>query len=332
MVWFVISIILAVLAVAAFLFGAALKKSNKARLDRYEQERQKWKDGVNSGKLSQFSSGPREPETYPTKFFIPASLVILALAVGSFFAAVTYRQDEGYSNVLRSFTGKIVEVDSTPGLSMKAPWISAIPFDVRNNQINYEGLTFSDKNGTSGDISLSLTYSLVPEKVDAVYREYKKQEKFEAELVAKDVAAVLRSVTPKFSNVEMMTKPGDVQAAMLAALDSRWGEKWGVTGVQVALGKPNYPASITERLENLTAEQTRAEEAKAATVTAEEKAKQKLVEAKAEADANKLIEKSLTPGVLEQRRIEMLKSVGEKGNLIITDGKSTPLLNVDSKK
>lgn len=262
---------------------------------------------------------------------IGVGVLALLLAAGTFFWSATYKQDEGESNVLRSFSGKVIEVDSTPGLSMKAPWVKAIPFDVRNNQINYEGLTFSDKNGTSGDINLSLTYSLVPEKVDAVYREYKKQDKFESELVAKDVAAVLRSVTPKFSNVEMMTKPTEVSAAMLAGLEARWTD-WGVTGVQVTLGKPNYPASITERLENLTAEQTRAEEAKAGTITAKEKANQKLVEAKAEADANKLLEKSLTPRVLEQRRIDMLKNVGEKGNLIITDGKSTPLLNVDAKK
>lgn len=254
-----------------------------------------------------------------------------ALAIIALLFSATYKQDEGNSNVLRSFTGKVVGVDSTPGLQMKAPWVKAIPFDVRNNQINYEGLTFSDKNGTSGDISLSLTYSLKPDMVDSIYKEYKTQGKFEGELVAKDVAAVLRSVTPGFSNVEMMTKPTDVSAAMLAGLEKRWAD-WGVTGVQIALGKPNYPDSITERLENLTAEQTRAEEAKAATITAEEKAKQRLVEAEAESKANNLLEKSLTDGVLENRRIEMLKSVGEKGNLIITDGKTQPLLNVDGKK
>ncbi|WP_443452401.1 SPFH domain-containing protein [Glutamicibacter arilaitensis] len=263
--------------------------------------------------------------------FVATAVIAALVSAGLFAWSATYKQDEGESNVLRSFTGQIKEVDTEPGLSMKAPWVKAIPFDVRNNQINYEGLTFSDKNGTSGAMDLSLTYSLKPDMVDSIYKEYKTQGKFEAELVAKDVAATLRSVTPSFSNVEMMTKPTDVSAAMLTSLEQRWSE-WGVTGVQVALGKPGYPDTITERLENLTAEQTRAEEAKAATVTAEEKAKQKLVEAKAEADANKLIEQSLTNSVLEQRRIDMLKSVGEKGNLIITDGEAQPLLNIDAKK
>lgn len=299
---FIVSIVLTLVGVGVLLAIPAIKKSNQ---DNYDP--------------------------VPLGIPIGAAAVAFLLAVGSFLWSATYKQDEGESNVLRSFTGKVVEVDSTPGLSMKAPWVKAIPFDVRNNQINYEGLSFSDKNGTSGAIDLSLTYSLDPVGVDSIYKEYKKQEKFEAELVAKDVAAVLRSVTPGFSNVEMMTKPGEVSTAMLAGLEERWAD-WGVTGVQVVLGKPNYPESITERLENLTAEQTRAEEAKAATVTAEEKAKQKLVEAKAESDANKLVEQSLTPAVLEQRRIDMLKHVGEKGNLIITDGEAQPLLNVDAKK
>lgn len=301
---FVVAIILAIIGVGALFAVPAVKRSNEG----------KW-------------SGDQLPLGVP----IISGIVALALGLGAFFWSATYKQDEGESNVLRSFTGKVVEVDSKPGLSMKAPWVKAIPFDVRNNQINYENLSFSDKNGTSGDINISLTYSLKPEQVDSIYKEYKKQEKFEAELVAKDVASALRSVTPNFSNVEMMTKPGDVSAAMLSHLEKRWAD-WGVTGVQVTLGKPNYPDSITERLENLTAEQTRAEEAKAATVTAEEKAKQRLVEAKAESDANKLLENSLTDKVLEQRHIEMLKSVGEKGNLIITDGEAQPLLNVDTKK
>lgn len=281
--------------------------------------------------IKRHNEGRYAGDQFPPGAAVGAGLLAIVLGFGAFFWSATYKQDEGESNVLRSFTGKVTEVDSTPGLSMKAPWVKAIPFDVRNNQINYEQLTFSDKNGTSGTIDLSLTYSLNPDSVDSIYKEYKKQEKFEAELVAKDVAAVLRSVTPKFSNVEMMTKPTEVSAAMLAGLEQRWSD-WGVTGVQVVLGKPGYPDTITERLENLTAEQTRAEEAKAATVTAEEKAKQKLVEAKAESDANKLLEKSLTNRVLEQRRIDMLKSVGEKGNLIITDGEAQPLLNVDGNK
>lgn len=301
---FIVAIVLALVGVGALLATSAVRKRNESHPN-YDQ--------------------------IPLGVPIGAGALALLLAVGAFFWSASYKQDEGESNVLRSFTGKVTEVDSTPGMSMKAPWVKAIPFDVRNNQINYEQLTFSDKNGTSGTIDVSLTYSLNPQSVDSIYKEYKKQEKFEAELVAKDVAAVLRSVTPGFSNVEMMTKPGEVSSAMLTGLEKRWAD-WGVTGVQVVLGKPGYPASITERLENLTAEQTRAEEAKAATVTAEEKAKQKLVEAKAESDANKLLEKSLTNRVLEQRRIDMLKQVGEKGNLIITDGKSTPLLNVDTKK
>lgn len=302
---FIVGAVLALIAIGAALAIPALRKRNSG----VEYKRDEIPLGIPGG--------------------IAAGAAVLAIIALIF--SVTYRQDEGHSNVMRSFTGKVVAVDSTPGLSVKAPWIKAIPFDVRNNQINYENLTFSDRNGTSGDINLSLTYSLKPEMVDSIYKEYKQQGKFEDELVAKDVAAVLRSVTPNFSNVEMMTKPGEVSAAMLRGLEERWTD-WGVTGVQVTLGKPNYPESITDRLENLTAEQTRAEEAKAATITAEEKAKQRLVEAEAEAEANKLLETSLTDGVLENRRIEMLKSVGEKGNLIITDGEASPLLNVDTKK
>lgn len=301
---FIVAIVLGLAGLGALLSVPSIKARNK---DRYKHDQ------------------------IPLGAPIGAGLLALLLGVGAFFWSATYKLDQGEAGVMRTF-GKVTGVDTTPGLSMKAPWTKSIAFDIRNNQKHYDALTFSDRNGTTGQISMDLTYNLEADGVGKVYGEYKSQAKFEEELVAKDAAAVLRSITPKFSNVEMMTKPGDVQAAMMQALSERWGDKWGVSGVTVALGTPVYPESITQRLESLTAEQTRAEEAKAATITAEEKAKQKLVEAKAESDANKLLEKSLTPGVLEQRRIDMLKSVGEQGNLIITDGKSTPLLNVDTKK
>lgn len=302
---FIVSIVLALVGIGALLAIPAVKASNQRRSN-YDQI----------------------PLSVPTI----TGIVALALSIGAFFWSATYKQDEGESNVLRSFTGKIVDVDDTPGLSLKAPWVKAIPFDVRNNLLEYEGINFTDRNGTGGTLNLKVTYSLNPAGVGEIYKEYKKQEKFESELVANDVSAVVRQVPSKYSNVELLSKRAEVSNEILKALEERWSDEWGVTGIQVALGDITYPDAIRERLENLTAEQTRAEEAKAATITAKETAAQKVAQAKGEAEANALLEKSLTPSVLENRRIEMLKSVGEKGNLIITDGDAQPLLNVDAKK
>lgn len=334
---FVIGVIFALVAVIALFGTFKAKKSHKAAMDQYREALAEYQESRRVRGIG-YVSEPKKPGADVSQIIgaLFAGAAILAIICLTF--ASTYRQDEGHASVMRSFTGKVIgEPDTTSGMAVKAPWVKAIKFDTRDNQLKYEGLSFSDKNGTSGSIDLDLTYNLIPAKTGEVYREYKTQKGFEERRVAVDVPAALRAVTPNFTNVEMKTKPNDVSAAVMAELTKRW-EAWGVQGVQISLGTPTYSDKINERLENLTAEQTRAEEAKAATVTAEEKAKQKLVEAKAEAEANNLMEKSLTSNVLknrqievERQRVEAIKTASEHGNMIITDGGAQPLLNVDTK-
>jgi regulator of protease activity HflC (stomatin/prohibitin superfamily) len=53
---------------------------------------------------------------------------------------------------------------------------------------------------------------------------------------------------------------------------------------------------------------------------AETAAQQKVVEAQAESDANGILSASLTPQVLEQRRIDALLKAAESGSLIVDGG------------
>ena len=317
-----------IVALAAFATAGFVKKSGAEAVDNYAKT-------IASRRASGLStySDPERPDPMPAGVPIVAGSVILALAIGSFFLAATYKQDEGEAKVMRSFTGQVIgSPDETSGLSLKKPWHKAVTFDIRNNIVEFDGINFTDKNGTGGTVGVKVTYSLRSDMVDEVYKEYKTQAKFEKDLITNDVSAVVRQVPGKYSNVELLANREQVSNDILAALDKRWGDAWGVTGLQVQLGEIVYSEKIKERLENLTAEQTRAEEAIAATRTAKELAAQKVAQAKGEADSNREMERSLTPAVLENRRIEMLKVAAENGNLIITDGKTTPMLNIDGKK
>lgn len=273
----------------------------------------------------------------------PATAV---LAVATIVLSTIYTQDEGEARAMRSFTGELVGSDVSPGLGYKAPWVKDISFDTRNNIAAYVGdgsldfnggrptgnqISFTDKDSAAGNIDVVVTYSILPDRIEDIYREYKSQENFRSRLIEQDIRATVRTVPANYSTVEVLTQRAKISDGIQEALAKRW-ERWGVTSVQVALQEIRYPDAIMERFSNLTAERTRAEEAKAATVTAKETAAQRVAQARGEAEANALLEKSLTPAVLENRRIEMLKAVGEKGNLIITDGKSTPLISVETKK
>lgn len=317
MFWFITGIVLALVAIFMFISLAGSKKA-----------------------------AAKDPEATQASWLKVAAPAIALVAVGTIVLSTIYTQDEGEARAMRSFTGELVGSDVSPGLGYKAPWVRAISFDTRNNIASYVGdgngdfnggrptgnqISFTDKDSAAGNIDVVVQYSIVPEKIEDIYREYKTQENFRTRLIEQDIRATVRTVPATYSTVEVLTQRAKISDSIQDALAKRW-ERWGVTSVSVALQEIRYPDAIMERFSNLTAERTRAEEAKAATVTAKETAAQRVAQARGEAEANALLEKSLTPAVLENRRIEMLKSVGEKGNLIITDGKATPLISVDTKK
>jgi carbamate kinase len=64
-----------------------------------------------------------------------------------------------------------------------------------------------------------------------------------------------------------------------------------------------------------------------------QEAERKQIEAEGQAKAQQIVSQSLTPQILEYQRIQALRYVGEKGNLIITGGGgATPLIQVPSRK
>jgi regulator of protease activity HflC (stomatin/prohibitin superfamily) len=339
--WFILAIIFALVAVAAFVVSARFRRHNAAAEEAYKSKLKQYEERSDSYRYTP----PRVPVPAPVGALriVAGAAAVLALVLTFFSAA--YTQDEGEAKALRSFTGELVGSDITPGISFKAPWVSAINFDTRNNIASYIGdgqsdfnggkptgnqITFTDKDSAAGNVDVVVTYSIRPDKIEDIYREYKTQENFRSRLIEQDIRATVRTVPSAYSTVEVLTQRSKISDGIQQALAARW-ERWGVTSVQVALQEIRYPDQITERFNNLTAERTRAEEAKAKTVTAENEAKTALVQAQGEAKANEARSKALTPEVLQQQYIDALKIAAEKGQLIITDGESTPLLNVPTK-
>jgi regulator of protease activity HflC (stomatin/prohibitin superfamily) len=64
-----------------------------------------------------------------------------------------------------------------------------------------------------------------------------------------------------------------------------------------------------------------------------QEAQRKKIEAEGTAAQNNIITASLSSAILENKRLDVLRQIGEKGNLIITDshGGATPLINVAKK-
>ena len=267
--------------------------------------------------------------------------------VGAIFLAFTsfFRQDVGQANVLRDWTGQIVGYETQAGLHWKAPWVDTVTFDVRNQRAVFvteqefgEGdniggapdgpqITVQDAEGVTANLDIAIRYSLDPDSVIEIYSNYFNEENLRTRLIFNDIRSVVRSVPGRFSTIEMLTDRDAVQQAIFEALERRW-EDDGIIVEDVALQEIRYGEQVTaafaaaqEAAIQVQTEQNRLEAAKVS-------AQQKIVQAQAEAEANAILNASLTDAILQQRYLDTLRELAAAGNLVIVPEGFSGLVNV----
>jgi regulator of protease activity HflC (stomatin/prohibitin superfamily) len=264
----------------------------------------------------------------------------LLLVLSSFF-----RQDVGQANVLRDWTGQIVGYETQAGLHWKAPWVDTVTFDVRNQRAVFvteqsfgEGdniggspdgpqITVQDAEGVTANVDIAIRYSLDPESVKEIYSDYYNEENLRTRLIFNDIRSVVRSIPGQFDTIEMLTNRNAVQEAILDALEARW-EDDGIIVEDVALQEIRYGESVTAAYAAAQEAQINVQTEQARLEAVQVSAQQKIVQAQAEAEANAILNASLTDAILQQRYLDTLKELAAAGNLVIVPEGFSGLVNV----
>ena len=272
--------------------------------------------------------------------------VVLFLVGGVFLVFSSFfRQDVGQANVLRDWTGAIVGYQTAAGLHWKAPWVDTVTFDVRNQRAvfvseqsygegdniggNPDGpqITVQDAEGVTANIDIAIRYSLDPDAVIDIYSAYYNEENLRTRLIFNDIRSVVRSVPGSYATIDMLTDRDAVQQDILEALERRW-ENDGIIVEDVALQEIRYGEQVTaafaaaqEAAIQVQTEQNRLEAVQVS-------AQQKIVQAQAEAEANAILNASLTDAILQQRYLDTLKELAAAGNLVIVPEGFSGLVNV----
>lgn len=153
---------------------------------------------------------------------------------------------------------------------------------------------------------------------------------YERRIIRPAVRAGVREAASQFTAVETVTRRRQIAQAMTLRVRERVGHtlsesglpRYSVVVVDVIARNIRLPESIQESIarvqqqrqraeERTLAIQTQRQEAERARIEAQQRADVRLTEARAEAESNRLIAESLTPRVLESRRIDALRAVLE---------------------
>ena len=269
-------------------------------------------------------------------------LAVLAIGLVLILLSSIYTQDVGETVVLRNLGGSVSGHSEDAGFHFKAPWQDTIKYDTRNNLINmygdteysYDGgsaqgskVTINDASGAKANIDIQVNYSLDPSTAEYLYSEYGTQTVFTQNYVSQDVRSVAREQAGKFDTITLLTDRAQYTKAITDALTAKW-DKIGLTVEQVTVQDISYPKSITDAYARSQEAEVEKQTALNEQETAKVKAETKVVEAEKEAEANRKLAESLTPEVLTKQYYDTLSELGKNGNVVVTDGRSTPIVNV----
>lgn len=283
------------------------------------------------------------------EYRIPAiitAVISLLLSVGAFIASSVYTQSVGEAKVKVDISGAMKGVDTDEGFGIKAPWESMVTFDVRNQQAIYKGdgkptadgeivngpeITFQDKDKVSGNVDIAIRYSIDPSKVGDIYREYPSQTELSARLIDQDMRSVVRNSFSQYTTAGVLENRAQLEQDIRKGLETRW-DGTGVIVESVALQGTRYPQSTQDGFTQAQESATALKKAHADLEVRKAEAEQKKVVAQGEADANRILEKSLSEGVLEKMYMDTLREVGKGGNLVVVPEGSTPMVGTNPRQ
>jgi regulator of protease activity HflC (stomatin/prohibitin superfamily) len=280
-----------------------------------------------------------------------SGIIVGAIVLAS---ASTYRLDSGEAAVFKTF-GTVTGSDASPGIGLKAPWQSLVKFDVRNQTItlagngNAEGEDGAQVQTVTSDnatvtYDTTIRYSLNPDMLEQVVRQYPDQESFIARAVLPGVSAVTRDAPTTFTAATVRQSRGPLSQRVKDGLETRLGAV-GVTVEQVDPQRITLDGGVQANYDKVQSSLANAEAAKADLQTALANAEITKTDAQAQSDADQIIrcgakstpvdevingksvrgtkvtpvpngqcQNRLNEQVLTSKYIEMLRDAADKGN------------------
>ena len=254
----------------------------------------------------------------------------VAIAVAIAATACVYSLDVGE-------VGSVSGSQSEAGFHAKAPWQSAVKYDTRNNLINFYGdtdyettggsevgkqVSINDKSGAGANIDIQVNYSLRPNAAVSLYRDYGSQENFVSKYISNDLRSVTREIAGKYDTITMLTDRGSFTRGVQKALSEKW-KGMGLTVEQVSVQDVRYPKEITSAYAAAQSAEVQKRKASNEQETAKVEAETKRIKAQGEADANDILNSSLSENVLRQKYIDALSNA--KNLTVVPDG-SVPMV------
>ena len=264
------------------------------------------------------------------------------LGVLLFVASMAIIVPPGQAGIIVLF-GKVNPEPLPSGLHFINPFASVVEMEVRTK--NYTMTNVAEEGQKRGDDSIAVIssdgltvkldatifYALQQARVPEIYRTIGLD--VEERIVRSEIRSSLRDSAANLTATELYTSKRQAFVDQVTLKLKASFEQRGITLEQVLLRNVILPDQITKAINDKIAADQEAQKMMFVLQKEKQEAERKRIEAEGQAKAQQIVSQSLTPQIIEYQRIQALREIGAKGNMVITPmGGATPIINLPAKK
>lgn len=199
--------------------------------------------------------------------------------------------------------GKITDTYLAEGIHFKAPYekIEKINIKVQKYENATELETSTRDMQVVTGVKVAINYQIEKDAVIDLYRRV--GQNYKETILEPAIQETIKGVISKYTAEELVTKRSEIALDMQETLNNKTKE-YGINIVSIAINNFDFSDAYNQAIEQKAVAEQEVETSKNKLEKAKVDAEKKKIEAQAEADANKLKEKSLTEEILLQQFIE----------------------------
>ncbi|MEG5039355.1 MULTISPECIES: prohibitin family protein [unclassified Microcoleus] len=243
---------------------------------------------------------------------VQLALVIVFLAILSKFFIIVNAGERG---VLMQF-GKVQEQVLGEGIHVILPTVYTVKKLSVRVQKQESSAEASSKDLQDVFTDVALNWHIIPEKANAIFQQIGDEKEVVARIIEPAVQEVLKAVMAKYTAEEIITKRGEVKAAVDDYLTLRLVTYY-IAVDDISLVHVHFSERFSEAVEAKQIAEQEAKRGEFLALKAVKQAEAKVNLAKGEAEVQRLLRDNLTPELLERQAIEKWDG---KLPLIVGDG------------
>ncbi len=221
--------------------------------------------------------------------------------------------DPGEKGVLfKRFSGGLDKENIYPqGFHVVAPWNKMYIYDVRIHE-EFEKMDVLSKNGLNISIELTYRFSPEPSKIGDLHDEIGPE--YISRIIQPEIRSATREVIGKYLPEELYsTKREAIQIEIFEQTRNSIGTKH-LTLDAVLIRSVELPSNLKASIEQKLQEEQEALQYEFRLIKERKEAERKIIEAQAKADANRILNASLTSNILKDKGIEATIELSKSPN------------------